>query len=408
MTKKLRLKFITITMSILTIMLCIIMSMIYFFTKMNLENNSIHMMRGIAGNPLLLRFPNEHPGDLHLPYFTLQLNPQGSLIAANGAYYDLSDEGFLENVIEDALSVPGSIGVIDQYNLRFFRLETPMGQVLVCTDISSELTTLRDLMRNCILIGIVSFFVFLFISIHLADWAVSPVDRAWKQQRQFVADASHELKTPLTVIITNAELMENTFSSNILVMAKQMSRLVEQMLELAKADDIQSETVFSQVDLSRLISDTILPFEPVFFEKGLALYTDIAEGLWVKGDSSQLRQVLDILLDNAGKYSSQKGSTWVTLRKQGKNHCLLSVANEGEIIQEQDLKNIFKRFYQVDKTRTRTGSFGLGLSIAETIIIRHKGNIWAESREGINTFCVELHLINRGCKNNAKINCSKR
>ena len=394
MTKRLRLKFITITMSILTIMLCSIMSMIYFFTKMNLENNNIHMMRGIAGNPLLLRFPNEHPDDLHLPYFALQLSPQGSLITANGAYYDLSDESFLESVVDAALSTPGSVGIIDQYNLRFFRMDIPMGQVLVCTDISSERSTLKDLMRNCILTGIVSFFVFLFISIHLADWAVSPVDRAWKQQRQFVADASHELKTPLTVIITNAELMENAFSSNILVMAKQMSRLVEQMLELAKADDIQSETVFSQVDLSRLISDAVLPFEPLFFEKHLALYTDIAEDLWVKGDPSQLRQVLDILLDNAGKYSCQKGTKWVTLRKQGKNRCLLSVANKGQPIPEQDLKNIFKRFYRVDKTRTRTGSFGLGLSIAETIIIRHKGNIWAESREGINTFCVELHLIN--------------
>lgn len=359
-----------------------------------MENNNIHMMRGIAGNPLLLRFPNEHPDDLHLPYFVLQLSPQGSLITANGAYYDLSDESFLESVVDAALSVPGSVGIIDQYNLRFFRMDIPMGQVLVCTDISSERSTLRDLMRNCILTGIVSFFVFLFISIHLADWAVSPVDRAWKQQRQFVADASHELKTPLTVIITNAELMENAFSSNILVMAKQMSRLVEQMLELAKADDIQSETVFSQVDLSRLISDAVLPFEPVFFEKHLALYTDIAEDLWVKGDPSQLRQVLEILLDNAGKYSCQKGTTWITLRKQGKNRCLLSVANKGQPIPEQDLKNIFKRFYRVDKTRTRTGSFGLGLSIAETIIIRHKGNIWAESREGINTFCVELHLIN--------------
>ena len=394
MTKKLRLKFITVTMSILTIMLCIIMSMIYFFTKLNLENNSIHMMRSIAGNPLLMRFPNEHPDDLHLPYFALQLDARGTLITASGTYYNLSDESFLEDVAEAALSVPGSIGTIDQYNLRFFRMDIPTGQVLVCTDISSELATLRDLMRNSILIGIVSLYIFLFISIRLADWMAAPVDRAWQQQRQFVADASHELKTPLTVIMTNAELMQNTFSSNILVMAKQMSRLVEQMLELAKADDIQSETVFSQVDLSRLISDAILPFEPVFFENGLTLYTDIVKDLWVKGNPSQLHQVFDILLDNAGKYSCQKGNTWITLRKQGKNRCLLSVANEGEPIPEQDLKNIFKRFYQIDKTRTRTGSFGLGLSIAETIIIRHKGNIWAESREGINTFCVELHLSN--------------
>ncbi len=399
MTKKLRYQFIIITMSIVTIMLCIIMAMIYFFTKMNLENNSINMMQNIAGHPFLLHLPNEMQEDVRLPYFTLQLSAQGDLIATGGGYYDLSDETFLKDLIKATFSHSDRIGIIEEYNLRFYRVSTSIGQILVYADISNELTILNTLIRNCILIGAACFLVFLGISFLLANWVVKPVDKAWQQQRQFIADASHELKTPLTVIMTNAELMQNpdydeknhaSFVSSILVMSKQMRNLVEQMLELARADNIKPDTIFSSVDFSRLVSDATLPFEPVFFEKGLTLQTEISEDILVNGDSSQLRQVLDILLDNAQKYCHEGATTWVTLQKHGKGRCLLTVADEGEEIPSQELNNLFKRFYRADQARSRTGSFGLGLSIAETIIARHKGKIWAESRNHINTFFVEL------------------
>ncbi len=399
MTKKLRRQFIAITMSIVTIMLCIIMFLIYFFTKMNLENNSINMMQNIASHPFLLHLPNEMQDDVRLPYFTLQLNIQGDLIATGGGYYDLSDENFLKDLIDATFSSSDRVGIIDEYNLRFYHTNTSVSQILVYADISNELAILSNLMRSCILIGMACFLVFLGISFLLANWAIKPIDKAWEQQRQFIADASHELKTPLTVIMTNAEFMQNpdyddtdrtTFASSILVMSRQMRNLVEQMLELARADNVQHNVIFTPVDFSRLVSDAILPFEPIFFEKGLTLHTEISENIMVNGDASQLRQVLDILLDNAQKYSREKGTTWVTLQQHGKGHCLLSVADEGEEIPADDLKNLFKRFYRADKARTRTGSFGLGLSIAETIITRHKGKIWAESRNNINTFFVEL------------------
>ena len=399
MTKKLRYKFIIITMTIVTIMLCIIMSLIYYFTKMNLENNSINMMQNIASRPFLLHLPNEMQDDVRLPYFALQLNRQGDLIATGGGYYDLSDENFLKDLIEATFSSPDRIGIIEEYNLRFYHTNNSVSQILVYADISNELAILQSLIRNCILIGIACFLIFLCISFLLANWVVRPVDKAWDQQRQFVADASHELKTPLTVIMTNAELMQNVdysetdrsaFVSNILVMSKQMRSLVEQMLELARADNIQHNVLFSSVEFSRLVLDATLPFEPIFFEKGLTLLTEITENITVTGNPSQLRQVLDILLDNARKYSRTNGTTWVTLQRHGKGHCILAVANEGDEISPKDLSNIFKRFYRIDQARTRTGSFGLGLSIAETIITRHKGKIWAESRDNINTFFVEL------------------
>lgn len=399
MTKRLRHQFIAITMSIVTIMLCIIMSLIYFFTKMNLETNSISMMQNIASRPFLPHLPNEMQEDIRLPYFTLQLNIQGDLIATGGGYYDLSDKDFLKDLIDATFASSDRIGIIEEYNLRFLRTNTAGSQTLVYADISNELTILNNLIRNCILIGLACFLVFLTISFLLANWVIKPVDKAWKQQRQFIADASHELKTPLTVIITNAELMQNpdyddlnrsAFASSILIMSKQMRNLVEQMLELARADNVQNKTVFSSVDFSGLVSDAVLPFEPIFFEKGLTLHTDIPENIRVNGDAGQLRQVIDILLDNAQKYSRKNGTTWVTLQKQGKGHCLLSVADEGEEIPANDLNNLFKRFYRADKSRTRTGSFGLGLSIAETIITRHKGKIWVESKNNVNTFFVEL------------------
>lgn len=399
MTGKLRHKFIIIIMSIVTIMLCIIMSMIYFFTKRNLETGSINMMKNIADNPFLQHLPNEMREDIRFPYFTLQLDPHGKLTATGGGYYDLSDENFLESLIDAAFSGDAPIGIIKEYKLRFFRKNTGFGQILVYADISSELTTLNDLLRNCVFIGIACFLAFLCISFLLARWVVRPVDRAWEQQRQFIADASHELKTPLTVIMTNAELLQNTdydetsrstFSSNILVMSRQMRDLVEQMLELARSDNVQSHTVISSFDFSRLVSDAVLPFEPVFFERELSLRTNIAENILINGNPSELHQLLDILLDNAQKYSRKNGITWVTLQRRGKNHCLLTVADEGEAIPRQKLNDVFKRFYRADEARSRTGSFGLGLSIAEAIVKRHKGKIWVESRNGVNTFFVEL------------------
>lgn len=244
--------------------------------------------------------------------------------------------------------------------------------------------------------------MFLGISIQLSKWAVKPVDLAWKQQRQFVADASHELKTPLTVIITNAELAQSPeyddesrhrFLSSILTMSRQMRSLIEKMLELARADDSDSKRNFDIVDFSRLVSNALLPFEPVFFEKGLKLETRLDKNIKVLGEESQLCQVVDVLLDNAQKYSKDGGTTWVTLKKTGKKRCLLAVANEGEGISPEEAKNIFKRFYRGDKARSRTGSFGLGLSIAESIVTGHRGKIWVESSNEINCFYVELPCL---------------
>ena len=399
MIRKLQIKFVIINMTMITVMLCVIFGLVYDFTRNNLEAESISMMRSIAADPFRLGRPNESSSDLRLPYFTLQLGMRGELISTGGGYYDLSDKEFLKMLVERSVGSTKETGIVKEHNLRYCRVPTPRGTVLVFADMSSETTTLDNLVKTSAAIGVFSFLVFLGISIFLARWAVKPVAEAWLQQKQFVADASHELKTPLTVIMTNAELLQSdgyddvqrrNFSGGILQMSQQMKHLVESMLELARSDAGQTHQPTAPVDFSRLVLDTALTFEGVFVENGLMLESTVQPHITVQGNGQALQQVVDILLDNAQKYSYVGGVTTVQLHSTGANKCQLTVSNPGAPIPQEDLKKIFQRFYRMDKARSRDGSFGLGLSIAETIVARHKGRIWAESRNGINTFTVEL------------------
>lgn len=399
MIRKLQIKFVIINMTMVTIMLCIIFGLVYNSTRTNLENESISMMKSIAVDPFRLGRPNEKSPDLRLPYFTLQLGMKGELVSTGGGYYDLSDKEFLKDLIDESVGSRRESGIVEGHNLRFCRVVTPMGTVLVFSDMSSETRTLDSLMKTSLTIGVLSFLGFLAISIFLSKWAVKPVATAWLQQKQFVADASHELKTPLTVIMTNAELLQNeecaeaerkTFSQSILLMSQQMKQLVEKMLELAKSDADQTKQQMKPVDFSKLILDTAISFEGVFVEKGLTVENSVEPGITVSGNGQALQQLIDILLDNAQKYSSPGGKTIVRLYSSGHGKCQLKVSNPGVEIPQEDLKKIFQRFYRMDKARSRDGSFGLGLSIAESIVTQHKGNIWAESNDGMNTFFVEL------------------
>ena len=397
MLKRLRLKFICTNMLIVLSVLLVMFGLVFQVTRQDLETQSLRLMRSIAAEPFRMGRPGEVMEGVRLPYFVLQLRRDGELETAGG-FYDLSDIEFLEELLEKAQATGEQEGILNEYGLRFCFGRSPWGQSLVFVDMSVEKATLQNLVRTCAGIGAISMVAFLLISIGLARWAVRPVEKAWTQQRQFVADASHELKTPLTVILTNAEMLQtpgydeglrSQFSESILTMALQMRGLVESLLELARADNGTLKTVMTQIDLSSLVADAMLPFEPLCFEQGMGLDCQAEPGILVKGSETHLRQVLEILLDNACKYGQGPGTISVQLRRQGRR-CLLSVANPGPPLSPEDRKNIFKRFYRVDKARRMDHSYGLGLAIAESIVRAHRGRIWAESTNGSNIFFVEL------------------
>lgn len=389
-------------MLIVTIMLGIIFCTVLIFTKNELENQSIQAMRTTASMMLRPKPPEGNRGDMmRQPCFLIIENSDGTLSAEGFSHYDLTDKEFLSklfDVVPDEES-----GIIEAYELRYLRLESRDIQMTAFTDISIEKAVIKSLLKSCAAIGGISFGVFLIISLLLSNWVVKPAERAWNEQRQFVADASHELKTPLTVIMTNAEMLRDEnfgeekrrqFSESILTMSRQMRGLTENLLELARIDNGSVKMTFSPVDLSGLVTDAVLPFEPLYFEKGLELQCQSEEGIFVKGDFDCLLRTVDILLDNAMKYSHPNTTVKISLERHG-THAVLSVENHGDTMSKEDLKNIFKRFYRADKARSMNHSYGLGLSIAENIVREHNGKIKAESSDGINKFTVKLPILSK-------------
>lgn len=397
MLKKLRQKMICIMMTIVAVMLVVIFGLVLTFMNIGLDMQSDRMLQSLGENPLVLDSFGPATNNVRLPYFTVQLH-RGEVIATSGGSYDLSDEELVLEITKAALRAEEQSGELEQYGFKYLKISRKGVDGIIFLDISSQKETMDDLLVSCAIISLLSLGVFFVLSCLLARWAVKPVEQAWQQQRQFVADASHELKTPLSVILTNAELLRDNAGDevmqkqnldHILTMSVQMRVLVEGLLELARMDNGSVKTKLEPTDLSRLTAETVLPFEPLYFEKGLELYSDIAEGISVMGSAQYLRQVVEILLDNAQKYSAEHGQVCLSLSRQG-NHCILSVASPGEAISREDLTNIFKRFYRVDKARSRDGSYGLGLSIAQSIVDAHGGRIWAQSENGCNTFFVQL------------------
>lgn len=389
MIRSLRRKFIAMTMAVFTALLCVIFGLVIHFTGQNLQTESVRFLRSAAADPLQ---PGP-PGQVRQPCFIIRANPWGQSIQSTGGF-DLSDEQMLSDIVALAASAPEPLGVLDQYDLRYFRSQSPTELTLVFMDISAERAALRNLRLTCAGIGLLALGLFWAVSFLLARWAVRPVERAWEEQRQFVSDASHELKTPLTVILTSAELMQTDpdpqHPRSILAMSRRMRELVESLLELARVDNGAVRATFGELDLSALVADELLPFEPLYFECGLTLESQLEEGLHISGSDRHLRQVLTILLDNALRYSPENAAVRVELIRQGSS-ALLTVANPGELTREQ-CRSIFRRFYRADPARTAGGS-GLGLAIAQGIVADHGGKIWADSREGTVTLNVSLPLI---------------
>lgn len=399
MLKKLRVKFVLINMTIVIIMLSAIFATMYVSTSKSLEKESLQMMESIASEPMMPGIPGMRRTDIMLPYIRIQVGRSGDIIEAGSSFYDLTDRTMLIDMLNKVSASGTESGVIEDYTMRFLIKDLPIGWCIVFADMTNELTTLSNLTGTFAVIGAAAFLLFLMISILLARWAVKPVETAWQQQKQFIADASHELKTPLTVIMTDADLLtgqectdedRSQLSASILTMSSQMRGLVDSMLSLARLDSGSLNTVKEQVSLSDTVYEASMMFEPVFYEKGLPFTYDIEPGITVKGDRSQLKQLTDILLDNAAKYAECGGDTVLKLKKISRTHCVLEVADKGEPISSEDMKKLFTRFYRADRARAMNHSYGLGLSIAESIVSEHHGRIWAESRDSYNIFTAEL------------------
>ena len=388
MIRKLRWKITGVTLLVAALVLTAVFACVYLFSRNNIAESYEYQLRQavVSGT-----------SEARVPCFVAEVLPSGTVRVSGSNYYDLQDEDTLLPLVTAALSADADSGVLRTQHMRYFRLEGALTVRIAFMDSTFEQATLRALVRVCLLIGAAALLVLFGLSWLLSGFVTRPVARTWQNQQQFLSDASHELKTPLTVILSSADLLKTSaqpeqrqYVDNISVESRRMKALVEDMLTLSRAESGRAAP-FAPLDLSDLVTDAALRFEPVAFEAGHPLQYDIQNGASLSGDRQQLDQLLDILLDNAVKYAAEDAPIRLTLDISGKN-AVLAVENPGDPIPPDKLPHLFDRFYRVDDARTGAGSFGLGLAIAQQIVHRHKGIITAASDARATRFTVTLPL----------------
>ena len=392
MIRKLQIKFVAMCMLLVTAVLGVVFLAVFLSAKQNIEIISRQVLQRVIEEDYTVGRPDLNPGgeeEVLLPYFTVNVWERSGIYNAyvtGGTYADLQDTAELEEILTDCLRQEEDEGTIRSYGLRYLRRDLGLYLRMAFVDMSMEQATMREIMGSYLQIGAAALLLLLGVSILLARWATAPVARAWQQQRQFLSDASHELKTPLTVILSNAELLEAAplgerparWADNIRSEAKRMRSLVEEMLTLARADNAVRSAVMAETSLSDLATDCVLAFEPVAFEAGKPLESDVAPDVTVLGDGDKLRQLVGVLLDNAIKYGRDGGTITLTLRRTDRQ-ARLTVSNPGDPIPPDQLRRLFERFYRADASRGEQSGFGLGLPIAASIASELRGTLKAES-----------------------------
>ena len=301
--------------------------------------------------------------------------------------------------MQKALQSGSGYGQLDEYGLMFAVRTNAYHSRLIFASNSSVYTSLINSILISLLLFAGSMAVIFGISLILSNLAVKPVQTAWEQQKQFVADASHELKTPLTVILANNNIMlshqnatvadERQWLESTEEEANHMKKLIDNMLFLAKSDAGETKVQLSTVDFSEIAEACALNFEPVAFEKEIMTDAQIESGITLNGDATQLNQLAHILVDNAVKYADPGTTVTIRLQKHG-DKVEFSVNNKGTPIPKEDIEHIFDRFYRAEKSRTTKG-YGLGLSIARRITEGMNGKILVESNnENGTTFTVRF------------------
>ena len=397
MIRKLRWKVVGIMMLVVTAVFLAVFAGAYSSTRSSLQQNTQQQLQQALQYGAQDSFRPGADGGSSLPCFVAEVYPNGTIHAVGSSYYRM-DDTVLRSIVQLCMSRNENSGVLKDYQLRYLRQNSPMGLRIAFTDSSLEQKTLHSLMRVYLLIGLAAIGILFACSWFLSGLVTKPVEKAWQEQQRFLSDASHELKTPLTVILSSADLLaEQTndersavYVDNIRSESQRMRALVEDMLTLSRAES-GKQPPFSAVDLSDLAMDTALRFEPVAYEAGRTLLYDIQEGITVQGDAERLRQLLGILLDNAIKYAPAGSEIHLTLRRAEKV-AVLTVENGGEPIPAQHLPHIFERFYRADSSRSDHGSFGLGLPIAQSVAHSHGGEIRCRSDARSTRFTVTLPL----------------
>ena len=351
--------------------------------------------------------------------FSIRLDAQGTILSLNsaGGFFqragsDNTVETLTDSELEGLTTAVATILsdkkrsgtlMMEETPYRFLIANKPYGKIITLLDRSLEVATLNRLLSILLISGSIGMVLLFLVSLFLAERAIQPMRKAWARQKQFIADASHELKTPLTVIAANTDVILSNRDDTVAGQAKwlgyirtetdRMSKLVNDLLKLAKLDASETKPLHLPFNLSEVVASACLPLESLAFESGRVLQCHMQPDISYCGEEAGIQQAVGVLVDNAIKHATGEGDISVTLqRDKDSGKIRISVQNPGDGIPKEEATRIFERFYRLDASRARdTGGYGLGLSIAKSVVERHGGTISVESSpEGKTTFTILL------------------
>ena len=435
--KELRNKMLILNMSIISVLMVVAFLVIYGIVYHNIQVENQNRLRVVSSAPVNMGFSlpqNIMPGDLErdsfivrsIPhdfasFFNMQVNSQGDLLSVR-SLIDMPEQAYMEAAllawdskrdngavtidgrrwIFDITAVGGGIAFSRGRSGNLVQVEGDPQYRITFLDVTQAQNSLAELFMTLLMVGLGALVFIFAISYYFANRAIEPISATWDKQKQFVANASHELKTPIAVIAANADALlangEETVQSQrkwidyIHGETNRMSKLVSSLLYLAKTDDINPKENYTPFDFSALVKNALLTMEAVAFEKNIAINEDVQPDIFLKSDGEKISQVVTILLDNAIKYADENGRINISL-KRVRHQIELSVANTGKGIPQENLPKIFDRFFRGDPARTReNGGYGLGLSIAKAIVDKLGGKIQAVSTDNeATTFTVAFN-----------------
>ncbi len=326
-------------------------------------------------------------------YSTSVVLKNKNIMVLSNSLKDTTDKDIL-NMTKGLQKSGKRFGSIDDY-IYLVRILKSGNTVYIFVNNKEALQNSKQFFIVSIFIFLLSVIVFTIISYYLSRWMIKPSEKAIKNQKIFVANISHDLKTPITIIRANADLIENEVKNKksikyIQQETEKLNHLVNEMLTLTRIDNTISKENFKNFNFGDSLFDVVLPFESIAYEKGIKFNINIDESTNYFGNETNIQKLAEILIDNAMSYTAKGGIVDVDAYENSKA-ITLSVTNTGEPISDEKKEEIFDRFYRESKSRESTGNhYGLGLSIASTIVKKHNGKISVESKNGKNTFTVTL------------------
>ncbi|MCI5845658.1 MAG: ATP-binding protein [Oscillospiraceae bacterium] len=327
--------------------------------------------------------PPAPKGDSSSDYFLAVLDTNGNLTETIHAdWYDYTEEE-VQTLVEEVQKSKKQDGRFD--TLQFHEQDYQMGSIVAFIDCAKDLSFLQQLMIVSIIIFILMESIVLLLTMMLTKRAMLPMQISFEKQKQFISDAGHELKTPLTIISANADILQDEIGENkwldyIRMQTERMRVLVDEMMALTKMEYSNNLDTAERFNLSSAVETMALPFESQAFEQQKQFLITVQPDLYFHGNPEQIRRMIGILIDNAFKYSAEHGEIKVSLKEETGGRAVLEVYNTGKGVREDETEKIFERFYRSDSSRARaTGGYGLGLSIAKSVAEAHKIKIEVNS-----------------------------